>query len=133
MVTSTQLKESLRIQRATGNGEYVGEVLIRLGHVREVDVVTALVLQCNLPFIAVSRHQVDDDVLRLIPSEIARRGRLIPFDRIGNVLSVVMQNPLNDADRDEVEQLTHCSIATFISTKSEIDAALSRFYPISCV
>ena len=129
MITDVQLQEALVVQKAEGGRAFLGEVLMRLGYVSEIDIVTALVLQCNLPYIAVMKHSIDSDVARLIPADVARRDRLVPLDRIGNILSVVMQNPLDDAMRDEVEQLTGCHIATFISTRSEIDQALMRLYP----
>ncbi|MBF0620043.1 MAG: hypothetical protein HQL19_07740 [Candidatus Omnitrophica bacterium] len=127
-INADQLKKALEVQRASPD-DFVGEVLMRLGYVTEIDIVTALVLQCNLPYIAVSKHQVDASIIRLIPVDMARRNRIIPLDRIGNILSVVMLNPLNEAVRHEVETFTDCRIATFISTKSEIDLALARFYP----
>jgi hypothetical protein len=128
LVTPEQLSEALKAQSSVATPEYIGEILVRLGYVAEIDIVIALVLQCNLPFIAVSKHEVDPEVLKLIPVAIARRDRIVPLDRIGNILSVVMQNPLNDELRDEVEQMTGCRIATFISTKAEIENALARFY-----
>lgn len=128
LITPIQLASALKTQ-AGNPKEYIGEILIRLGFIQEVDIVTALVLQCNLPFIAVSKHNIERDVLSLIPPDVARRDRLIPFDRIGNILSVVMQNPMDETTRAEVERLTGCQIATFISTKAEIEKALSRCYP----
>jgi type IV pilus assembly protein PilB len=90
--------------------------------------VTALVVQCNLPYIAVSKHEVSPEVLGLIPADFARNSRIVPLDRIGNILSIVMMNPMDESKRQEVELITGCRIATFISTRSEIDAAIKRFY-----
>jgi len=129
LVTPAQLSEALKVQSSVGNSEYIGEILVRLGYVPEIDIVIALVLQCNLPFIAVSKHEIDREVIKLIPPEIARRDRIVPLERIGNILSLVMQNPVNDELRDKVERMTGCRIATFISTRAEIDQALARFYP----
>jgi type IV pilus assembly protein PilB len=131
LITRLHLDEALSVQKAAPAPVYLGEVLISLGHVSEIDIVTALVVQCNLPYIAVAKHIIDDEIARLIPADVARRDRLVPLDRIGNVLSVVMANPLNEATRREVEALTGCFIATFISTRSEIDQALERLYPVS--
>ena len=128
LIMPVHLTQAMSLQASEGHG-YIGEILVRLGHVNEIDVVTALVVQCNLPYIAVSRHDVDPAVAAMIPAEVARRDRLVPLDRIGNILSVVMQNPLDDAMRREVEGLTGCCIATFISTSGEIDKALDRLYP----
>lgn len=128
VVTQRQLEAALEVQRGSATGEFIGEILVRLGYVTEIDIVTALVLQCNLPYIAVSKHEVSPGVLSLIPADFARHSRLVPLDRIGNILSVVMMNPMDEDKRQEVEVMTGCKIATFISTRSEIDVALKRFY-----
>ncbi|MBF0122131.1 MAG: hypothetical protein HQL21_01830 [Candidatus Omnitrophica bacterium] len=128
LVTLAQLDHAIEAQKTTHSGSYIGEILISLGYVSEIDIVTALVLQCHLPYISVSQHQIDPQVKALIPSQVAWKNRLIPLDRIGNILSVVMLNPLNEHVRQEVERLTKCQIATFISTKSEIETVLKRLY-----
>jgi type IV pilus assembly protein PilB len=130
-VTPLQLQQALAVQKGDPVHPYLGEVLTSLGYVSEIDIVTALVVQCNLPYIAVTKHVIDKDVARLIPADVARRDRLVPLDKIGNTLSVVMQNPLDERMRQEIETLTGCRIATFISTRSEIDQALVRLYPLS--
>jgi type IV pilus assembly protein PilB len=131
LITPLQLQQALAVQKGDVSRPYLGEVLTDLGYVTEIDIVVALVVQCNLPYIAVTKHSIDKDVARLIPADVARRDRLVPLDRIGNILSVVMQNPLDEKMRREVEVLTGCRIATFISTRCEIDQALARLYPLS--
>ena len=128
LVTLAQLDHALDVQKTSPSREYIGEILVRLGYVSEIDIVTALVLQCHLPYISVSQHQIDPQVKALIPAQFAWKNRLVPLDRIGNILSVVMRNPLNEQVRHEVEALTKCQIATFISTKSEIEDVLKRLY-----
>jgi len=128
-ITPEILDNALECQK-NDPGVYVGEILIRQGLLTEIDIVTALVLQYNLPYIAISGHAVADDVVHIIPADVARRNRFVPFDRIGKVLSVVMANPMDEKVRDKVERMTDCRLATFISTGSEIDRALDRFYPL---
>jgi len=128
LVTMAQLDHALTVQKTSPDGAYIGEVLISLGYVSEIDIVTALVLQCHLPYISVSQHQIDSQVKDLIPARVAWQHRLVPLDRIGNILTVVMLNPLNEQARQEVEALTKCQIAIFISTKSEIESVLKRLY-----
>ena len=127
LVTQANLDLALERQKKTRN-VFIGEMLIELGFLAEIDIVTALVLQCNLPYITISKHQIDPEVIRLIPAEMARSNRLVPLDRIGNVLSVVMANPIDQALREEVERVTGCNIAVFISTRLEIDNALIKYF-----
>lgn len=127
-ITRAHLEAALECQRRSSDG-FVGEILVRQGVLTEIDIVTALVIQCNLPYIAISRHQVDEAVVRMIPAEMARSHLLIPLDRIGNILSVVMVSPINEVLRAKVEGLTGCKVALFISSRSEVEAALVRYYP----
>ena len=128
LVTVAALENALEYQKRLPDA-YIGEILIQLGLVTEIDIVTALVLQCNLPYIAISKHMVDEAVIGLVPAEFAHCNRLIPLDRIGNVLSIVIVSPISEPLRVEVERLTGCQVALFISTSSEVEAALQRFYP----
>ncbi|MBF0569548.1 MAG: hypothetical protein HQL18_02090 [Candidatus Omnitrophica bacterium] len=128
LITPAQLTRALETQQTFAAGKFLGEILIRLGYVTEIDIVTALVLQCNLPYISVSKHEIAPEVIKLIPAEIARREKLVPLDRIGNILSVVMLNPLDEDTHHQLEMITGCLIATFISTHKEIEMALKQCY-----
>lgn len=125
-ITKEQLDHALEVQKKEHG--FIGEILVKLGYVEEIDVVVALVMQCSLPFIAVGKYDIDPRVLKFIPKEVAQKERLVPLDCVGNVLSVVMTNPLTDEEKKELEGLTKCHVATFISTKSEIEQAIARLY-----
>lgn len=125
-INKEQLSQALAFQQKE-NG-FIGEILVKLGYLEERDIVVALVIQCGLPYIAINKYDIAPAVINLIPKDIARREKLIGLDLIGNVLSVVMTNPLSAEKKLMLESLTHCRIATFIATKTEIDQAIERHY-----
>ncbi len=125
-ITREQLDHALQAQKK--ENDFIGEILVKLGYLEERDMVVALVVQCGLPYIAVNKYVIDPVVVGLIPKETALEDRLIALDRIGDILSVVMTNPLSDERKAKLEAMTKCRIATFISTKSEIEEAIARNY-----
>ncbi len=125
-ITKEQLDHALDAQRKEGG--FVGEILVKLGYVDERDIVVALVVQCGLPYIAVNKYTIDPKVVQLIPKEMAERERIIALDKIGDIISVVMTNPLSVESKQKLESMTGCRVATFISTKSEIEEAILRHY-----
>ncbi|MDE2027057.1 MAG: hypothetical protein KGK03_00620 [Candidatus Omnitrophica bacterium] len=125
-ITREQLDAALKRQKEKGG--IIGEVLVGLGFLDERDIVVALVIQCGLPYIAVNKYAIDPQIVRLIPRDVAEKEKVIALDRIGDVLSVVMCNPLSDEQKSSLEHLTHCRVATFISTKAEIEEAIARNY-----
>ncbi|MFZ5800471.1 MAG: hypothetical protein ACOY3D_03715 [Candidatus Omnitrophota bacterium] len=127
LITKEQLQNALDYQKKAGG--VLGETLIKLGLVTEQDIVVALIVQCGLPYIAVNKYEIDKKVIEAFPVTLARKYHIIPLDRVGDVLSVVMANPLDMAMIDEVERTTCCKVATFIATKTEIDEAIEKWYP----
>ncbi len=125
-ITREQLDAALQAQQQKGG--FIGEVLVNMGLLDERDIVVALVIQCGLPYIAVNKYTVEPAVIHLIPKDVALKEKVIALDRIGDILSVVMANPLNEEKTKELESLTKCRIAAFISTKTEIEEAIARNY-----
>jgi len=125
-ITQEQLTQALEIQKK--DNTFIGEILVKLGFIEERDIVVALVVQCDLPYIAVNKYSITPEVLGLISKEVANQEKVVPLDRIGDVLSVVMMNPLSEGKKARLEALTKCRIAAFISTKSEIEEAITRHY-----
>src|SRR5208283_366359 len=125
-ITREQLEAALQTQKQKGG--FIGEILVNLGILDDRDIVVALVIQCGLPYIAVNKYTIDPQIVRLIPKEVAQKEKVIALDRIGEILSVVMVNPLTDDKKNYLESMTKCRIATFISTKGEIEEAIARNY-----
>jgi len=125
-ITREQLEDALQSQKQKGG--YIGEILVSMGFLDERDIVVALVIQCGLPYIAVNKYNIDPQIVHLIPHEVALKEKVIALDRIGDILSVVMVNPLSDDKKEYLETLTKCQVVTFISTKSEIEEAILRNY-----
>lgn len=126
MITEAQLEEALRVQKK--ENIFLGEILIRLGFVEERDIVVALVLQCNIPYIAVDKYDIDKSIIQIISAQMAQKEMIVPLDRVGDVLSVVMLNPLDLGVKAELKRMTNCRVAPFIATKSEILRALDKWY-----
>jgi len=125
-ITREQLESALQAQKQKGG--FIGEILVNFGLLDERDIVVALVIQYGLPYIAVNKYTIDPQIVSLIPKEVAQKEKVIALDRIGEILSVVMASPLTDDKKKYLETLTKCQIATFISTKAEIEEAIARNY-----
>ena len=125
-ITQAQLDHALEVQKKE-NG-FIGEILMKLGYVEERAIVVALVVQCGLPYIAVNKYTIDPAIVRMIPKEVAQEERVIALDKIGDIVSVVMTNPLSQEKKARLEGICKCRIAAFISTRSEIEEAIAKNY-----
>lgn len=126
IINQSQLKHALEVQKE--RSEYLGEILVALGYVEEHDIVAALVIQCHIPYIAIDKYEIAQNIIQLVPSEIACKYHVVPLDRVNDILSVVMADPLDEAAKAELKRATNCRLAPFIATEGEINRAISRWY-----
>ena len=126
VITRTKLEEALTYQKA--HGGLLGQVLIRLGYTTEEEIALALTAQYGFPYLPLDNYEIDGGLTALIPEGLARQYCLIPIDRIGNALTLVMADPSNVKAIEEIELLTKCIVQTFVSTPTEIEQAITKHY-----
>ena len=126
VISHAQLQNALAQQKT--HGGLLGQILIEMGMVNEQEVALALTAQYGFPYLPLENYEIEDGVTKLIPEQVARQYCLIPVDRIGNALTVAMADPSNVQAIDDIEMLTSCVIQTFVSTPSDIQNAISRYY-----
>ncbi|MBU0469405.1 MAG: hypothetical protein KKF78_02545 [Candidatus Omnitrophica bacterium] len=125
-VVREQLNRALKLQKK--EKIFIGEILTNLGFVSEKDIVAALSEQCYFPYIAIDQYEINKEVLNIIPRQVAYKHHLVPLDCVGNILSIVMSNPLDSSLIQKLKEDTSCEIVPFISTRMEIDQALNNVY-----
>jgi len=128
LITQDQVGQVLQVQEKQGG--YFGEILVDLGYVEERDIVTALVIQCHVPYIAIDRYDIDQSTLQLVPRAIAEKYKVIPLDQVNKILSIVMADPLDMEVKNELQNITSCRLVPFIATQGEIEKAIHRGYDL---
>ncbi len=121
-----KLEEVLAFQK--GKGILFGEALIQLKLATEEDVVQALTCQYGFPYLPLANYEIAPEVVATVPINICRQYCLVPIDKIGRSLTLAMANPLNVQALEDVEKVTDCSVQAFVSTATEINSAINRYY-----
>ena len=129
LVTSQQVDEALVLQKKEGC--LIGEALVRLKYVSEEMIAWALTVQYGFPYLPLNGYEVDKDVISVIPLEFAKEHGVIGIDKIGSVLTIATSNPLNFEALGEFEEKTHCKIQVFISTMTEIQEMIQKYYNLN--
>ena len=126
VLSPDQLEKALTLQNSKGG--VLGEILVENGFCNEEIIVQVLTQQYGFPYLSLSNYEIDPEVLKLIPENVARQFVLIPVDSAGNTLTVAMSNPLNQQAIEDVEMMTQKTILVFISTTTEIRRAIAQYY-----
>ncbi len=126
VISPEQLSEAFKIQQEKGG--LLGQILVELGYSTEEAVAQALTAQYGFPYLPLKHYAIDNELLILIPENVAKQYCLIPVDRIGNTLTVAMADPLNAKAVEDIEMLSRCSVQVFVTTMSDVIEAIGRCY-----
>ncbi len=126
LVTQEQLDKALKDQEV--HGGRLGTNLMKLGYITEKQLISILSKQYNVPGVDLSTMDIEDGILKLIPSNIATKYELIPLSRIGKTLTVAMVNPDDIFALEDIKFSTGFEVQPVVTTEISIRNALEKFY-----
>jgi len=92
------------------------------------NVASARATLLNVPFIKLEGKAIVADVLNLIPEPVAKRYKLIPFDKKGNLLQVAMADPLDLQVIQFIEKKSGMMIQPVMALPEDILKAINDQY-----
>ena len=126
LISPVQLQQALEEQKKSG--ERLGTTLTRLGLVEEGELTSFLSKQFGVPSINLTEFEIDQEVIRLIPQDQAKKYKLIPVNRAGATLIVAMADPSNIMAIDDIKFVTGYNIEVVVATEQAIEEAIERYY-----
>ncbi len=126
VLSRSKLEEVLAYQKE--KGILFGEALVQMKLATEMDVVQALTCQYGFPYLPLANYEIAPEVVAIVSRQLCRQYCLVPIDKIGRSLTLAMANPLNVQAIEEVEKVTGCSVQAFVSTATDIEGAVNRYY-----
>ncbi|MDP8263162.1 MAG: ATPase, T2SS/T4P/T4SS family [Candidatus Ancaeobacter aquaticus] len=129
LITNEKLEEAYAIQKKQGGK--LRQVLVENGFVKEKDLIASLSEHLIIPPIDLSRVQIDQAVLDIIPKDIAFFYQLIPISKVGENLTVAMADPLNVFAIDDIKIMTGFKVNPVIAGSKDINEALTNYYLVS--
>ncbi|MFH2138837.1 MAG: ATPase, T2SS/T4P/T4SS family [Candidatus Omnitrophota bacterium] len=125
-LTKEQLEEAIALQKETGRR--LSEVLTTMGYISQRDLVIVLSQSLNIPPINLAKFKINQDVVQIIPRQLAEKYLAIAISKIGKVLTVAMVDPLNVLAIDELKVLTNYQLKVVIAAEKELKEAIEKHY-----
>ncbi|MFQ5901915.1 MAG: type IV-A pilus assembly ATPase PilB [Thermodesulfobacteriota bacterium] len=129
LITQEQLKKALEEQNKEGGK--LGSNLIKLGFIEEKDLINFLSKQYGVPAVELTGMEIEPELSRLIPEDVAHKYLLIPLKRNGSTLSVAMADPSNIFAIDDLKFLTGYNIEPQVASETFIKEAIDKYYDAS--
>jgi type IV pilus assembly protein PilB len=123
LLLPNQLEEAITIQKSEG-GRLL-KILTDRQFVTEQDMVFSMGRCLNTPPVNLSRLRVPEEVMSLVPREMAKANRLVPIARLDGKLFVAMADPTNVLAVDDLKRRVQLEIVPMIATERAVAEALS--------
>jgi type IV pilus assembly protein PilB len=126
LITEEQLEKALELQKKEAGR--LGSNLIKLGFLTEDKLVAFLSQQYGVPAISLSDYQIDTNLTKFIPVDVAQKYSILPVARVGATLTVAMVDPSNVFAIDDVKFMTGYNVDPVVATESAIREAITQYY-----
>src|SRR5205814_1654778 len=123
LLLPNQLEEAIGIQKSEG-GRLL-KILTERQFVTEQDMVFSIGRCLNTPPVNLSRLRVPEEVMSIVPREMAKANRLVPIARLDGKLFVAMADPSNVLAVADLKRRVQLEIVPMIATERSVAEALS--------
>jgi type IV pilus assembly protein PilB len=129
LISPQHLREALDYQRE--HGGRLGFNLVKLGLVSDDMITAVLSRQYGIPSVNLELFQIDEQVLHLIPQEVAQKYSVLPLSRVGASLTLAMVDPTNVFAMDDIKFMTGLNVEPVVVAEVSIQQAISKYYGTS--
>ena len=123
LLLPNQLQEAVTIQKAEG-GRLL-KILTDRQFVTEQDMAFSMGRCLNTPPINLARLRVPEEVMSMVPRDMAKANKLVPIARLDGKLFVAMADPTNVLAVDDLKRRVQLEIVPMIATDRAVNDMLS--------
>ena len=126
LISLQQLQKAQDEQKKAGGR--IGYHLTKLGFIEESELTNFLSKQYGVPSINLKEFDIDGEVVKLVPKEVAEKHQCIPVNRAGASLILAMSDPSNIYAIDDIKFLTGYNVEVVVASEQAIKEALEKYY-----
>jgi type IV pilus assembly protein PilB len=123
LLLPNQLEEAVGIQKIEG-GRLL-KILTDKRFVTEQDMTFSMGRCLNTPPINLSKLRVPEDIMSIVPRDMAKANKLVPIARLNGKLFVAMSDPTNVLALDDLKRRVQLEIIPMIATERAVSEALT--------
>jgi type IV pilus assembly protein PilB len=102
--------------------------LLQRNKVEERVLLGALAERLAVPPIDLERLRISDDLVEIVPQELARETGCLPVCKTGNLLTVAVSNPFDVVRHDDLRLATGCELRLALALEPRIEKSMAVLY-----
>ena len=126
LITPDQLAKAQEQSRNTNT--FVGTQLVNLGFISQDDLLQTVSEQYGVPIIQLLDYTFDENVIQLIPQNLATKHALLPIVKKDQTLTVAMVDPTNIVALNDIKFITGLDIQVALTSEADLKGAFERLF-----
>src|SRR5713226_6115104 len=126
LISVQQLRKAQEDQQR--HGTRIGAAQIKTGAIEESKLTDFLSKQYGVPAINLKEFDIDPEIIKLVPRDVAEKHLVIPVNRAGPSLIVAMCDPSNIYAVDDLKFLTGYNIEPVVASEISVREAIEKYY-----
>jgi len=129
LLTVDQLSQ-LKIE-SVRSGQELADLIIKQKMLSIEDVTKARAISSDLPYVNLSSVKVDQNILKNLSKEMAKKYKAVPFGFSGNMLNVAMLNPNNVQVIEFMERRSGFRVNPYMASEEGIEKVIDQYQDLS--
>ncbi len=126
-ISEKQLIDAQAVQKI--EGIKIGAALIKLGYITDDELVKALSELYGYPVFKIDSYKVDPLVVKLLPEDVIKKYKVLPFSREGNIIRVLTIDPANEIALEQLKFfLSGFKILLYIGKDLDFKNLINQFF-----
>jgi hypothetical protein len=127
LLTDEELEVALNKQK-NDRTLRLGQILINMGIISEHNLKSVLAIKLGIPFVNLSKFNLDANAIGLVKVSLAIKLTLIPLFVYQHKLVVCFEDPINIKAIDELSFVTQMKVIPVMATQEDILQAIKKYY-----
>ncbi|GAX60872.1 type II secretory system protein [Candidatus Scalindua japonica] len=126
IISDDQLSRALAHQKR--QSIRLGEALAEMGYADNEDIISSLAEQFDFQVINPVDIQIPEDVINIIPKNIAKKHNIIPVTKHDRLLIIAISDPLDISTLEDLRFTLNINVECVLATKNNIQDAIKKYY-----
>ncbi len=112
---------------AEKEGKKLGDILLGQNLLDEIKLKKLYAYILGIPFVDISKEIISQDILQIVPEPIAKKYKIVAFEKNGKELKVAMTNPEDIQTIDFIRKKTGFTIISCLTSNESIETVLKQY------
>ncbi len=126
LVSKTEVEQAKAVQRKSGFK--LVEYLRRQGALKEDELMEFVSKQLKIEKFDPEKHHFDPEFKEILPEDMVRKGRVLPIKKVGSMLWVATDDPMNITVLDQVEAHTKLDVEPIYCPRHDLEELIYANY-----